>query len=232
MSAYYLIVPVSDPQVTGVDDFGVQVHINETNFSDKSKYSRLIHELGSSHFWENNISIEKLDLEVEAVELVPGAKVTDFMRFSPGLIRTNFIVSEMVKKIISSQADHLVYFFDTVLLGNSTRYRYALMYVECLDFLDVDLNHTNFVSGDMVLGYAKHQITSREDFMSFSNTPDATVTNLELKPDLVIRPDILTFMGKLYVSEKLAQALLENNVSGIKIFEESRDKRVLVENKV
>jgi hypothetical protein len=218
MVQYYLIAPETDPSVIGMKNFQTQAIIERDSFEDKNNYDYLVKCLGSNYYWEQCIDAKDLDVNVERVDVHPDARITDFMRFSPGLIHTYFMVSERIKKIIERISKQGVMFFDTILCYESCVLEYSLMFVESLDKTFIDYEGSIFTTGDEFTGKSIVKITSPEDEVELSKTNyDLSPVVIKFKNPDHFNKDIFNLSGEIFVSDRLMNELSNNQASGVKL---------------
>ena len=218
VNSYFLLDAVSDPFIIGVENYDVQAEILPSHFSDKSDYDNLIRLLGSNYFWENSRTIKDCELKVDALELKQGARLLDFLRFSPGLINTKFAVSNPVRELISSfQCTH-TFFLDSILLANGDKFSYSLLYIESLDRKFLNYSKTVFAIGDRVMGFEVQKLDSEETELECSKQYyDLTVLEVSLDDSFEFKPDIFSLYGKIFISRSLAFSFVEQSFTGMEL---------------
>lgn len=216
MCRYYILDPEADPSVIGVDNFDVQAHIDRSTFKNKKNFDYLVKCLGSNYFWENSVEAKKLELNVENVCLAYKAIATDFMRFSPGLMNTYFLVSEKIKKTVAGFKNQDVVFFDTVIYLDSEILQYSLMYVESLSKDNIDYKASIFTTGDEFTGESVVKIDSYEDELKLKKTDyEISPKVIKLRDNSHSNKDIFKFGARVFISHRLKSAIEEKGSSGV-----------------
>lgn len=212
---YYLADAVSDPKIIGVKNFEPQVIINENSFDNKEDYDYMVENL-ARNYWNNEIAIKDLELNISDSFLLPTAKKTDFLRFNPGLTHTQYMVSECVKNIIQKYTTDSVVFFDTTLLEQNLRYKYSLMHVEYLNDCNIDYKNSTFCIGSIIRGRTDVTFSSPEEEKLFRKSHfDLTARIIKLNENHDYDRHMFGTWGGIYMSEQLISELRSIKVSGV-----------------
>ena len=206
--------PVS-PQVArseiGMENFECQAIVNRGSFSDPHNYDEILRILGTPEYWEMKKPVSELGLDLESVELKSNAIQTDFIRFEPAFVNSNFIISERVYSVLSEESGGCYDFLPTSLVVGGVEFKYYLLHAKELDSSHIDYGESFFKAdnGEKVVCFQ----SSVEEELASDEYIDLYPHKVVLRNTAEL-PRIFNYYGCLYIEEEKVQTLEEMNVTG------------------
>lgn len=219
MCNYFLLRRQSDPHVLGVKNGIKQAEISKSGFPNPEKYDYLKNVLGSNNYWDAKDAIDDLDIELQYVELLSEAKLTDFLQFGPALINCPFLISEKVSSVFHRFKIYKCSLFPAVVVDKSQKYTYFLPHFARTSDEVIDFSRSVFYIGNHITEKQEYAFLSAEDKNAFLKK------NVSLKPERLYLRDTFDFSldlfvmsdGEIVVSESFKTELLQSEcTSGIK----------------
>jgi hypothetical protein len=226
MKQYYLIRRESDPKIVGVKEGITQVEIRRSGFANSSIYDDLVSFFDTFNYWKKKSFAPTRDFDIEYVEILTGAKLTDFMGYRPYLIACPFIVSEKARSIFEEHVVQEHYYFPVRMYrtGQPVNGSYFLFYCPPLPFEVVDFARSVFYTGTMGLNERNVRFNDQQEYVSFlSKNPLASPAKIALSD--MFNGAIDFFMpriGGIYASEALAKRMVKEKLSGIKVITDTQ----------
>jgi hypothetical protein len=149
---YYPLIRNSDPKVIGVHNGIMQVMIESDLYFDEQEYNRLI--AGFSDY-ENNIEntfFSHAHFEILA-NLLPKAKLTDFLLYGPKLNGCPFIISDKVSELLKGFKiqNYKTYPVSLYKDGNLFNNSYRLFHCPVQSHEIIDFKKSTFFTGSSLL---------------------------------------------------------------------------------
>lgn len=217
---YYIIKRSSDPEIIGVKNGFKQAEIKEDGFQNKCEFERLKDNLGSNHYWEVKDGVPSMNFDIEYVEMLKGAKITDFLQFGPVMMNCPFFVSDRVMKLMNDgNLANICYFPASVFSGKKYINKYYLMYISPLEDYVIDFSKSTYCVGDEWLGKKIVKFSSEEEKDEFSKKRILRAESLVLNGAFSRDIDIFCLKcSEIFVSERLYSALKEIKSTGLDFF--------------
>ena len=221
MNTYYVVRNSSDPKIVGVRSGGSQATAIRENFSDRSNADALFDFVSKGPSFNSHLgTFPEKDLCLENIVLEKGAKLTDFMSFSPLFPGLKFLVNEKVIEIFSAhQLPPYKLYAASLLTMQGVNKDYKLFYCPPLKNEIVDFSKTK-LSYRFVI--KEEDLFSVEDDKALFKIKEEkvykTVTlalNQHFDPSLDLFGTQVEY--SMYISQRLRDALVEAKCSGINI---------------
>ena len=225
MTKFYKVAVVSDREIVGfLNEAACQTEITVDSFTDLESYNYMMKYLGSNYFWEKEIETKELCINIENVDIYPSAKLTDFLRYFPALMHTNYMVSEKVKNIIQKYLfDHIV-FWDVKVTSKKEQFSYSLMYIEPIDHSEINYTESIFYTGNL---FARQEVVfssynEEKKYREKHHTLTMGVLKLSNKSGI---KDIYLIDGAIYLSENLVNELNNSHATGVNFLQAFGDTK-------
>lgn len=163
MNKFYLLRTDSDPKIIGVNNGIKQASIKRAGFVDPQKYDKILEILGTGHHEEFKNNWKRFDFELQCVEMLPKAKLTDFLQFGPHLIHCNFLVSDKLFTLLSRKNMSPHRFFPAKVMSSYGIHIYYLPYIPNLDDNIIDFSKSVYRAGNDILGNDTCSFASPEE---------------------------------------------------------------------
>lgn len=209
---YYILRSDSDPKVLGVSNEIKQAEIRRDGFANKAEYERLMEILGTNEYWNYVDIIQNLEFNIENVELIKSANLTDFLQFGPYLFWCPFLVSEAVQKVLIRFNLSGIKFWPAKAIKNGRKINYYLVHIISIPNNAIDFNRSTFYVDNLLSERKYYQFENSEEFQAFKKQ------NQFLKFD------------QIYASNSFDQSLDFFELSNSEILISSRLRNVLVGN--
>ena len=231
---FYKLSVSSEPKVIGVNNGVYQGNIAWKKFELKNSEKKIKEGYFSlKKHLENKKIIEPIDFEIEYIEALKAAKLTDFFTYSPILWGVNYFVTKKVKDLLGSFKLPLSAFIPANIFHKGIKYEYYAFYVpvhyreDSFDFsnsvfydgLPNSMKPKQYLNFNSIDDYrnCKPGTLKQSEKLAFNNNFDNT---LDLFDSL--------YIGKGYIiSESLKLAMEEAAVTGIVIREPEEPELVL-----
>jgi hypothetical protein len=223
MKKYFLIHGDVEPEIVGVDNGVTQAEIKKNCSGSLKNLDLLMENLGTRKFWDieeakrRNL-IQNLEVALECVELLPKAKLTDFLMFSPALKGCRYMVSEKVASILLRHNLPFHKFFPAIVKSKTTSHKYFLPYFEWYKYEVLDYSRSVFYTGNHISGKKPRQFVSsqkREDYEK-SNRQFTHILDAYLNTSFDASLDWFEILATIVVSERLKDELEKAGcISGI-----------------
>jgi hypothetical protein len=219
MCNYFLLRRQSDPHVLGVKNGIKQAEIKRSGFSDPAKFDFLKDVLGSNNYWGVKDTIGDLEVELQYVELLTEAKLTDFLQFGPALINCPFLISEKVSSIFNQFKISNCSLFPATVVNRVQKSTYYLSHFARESDDIIDFSRTVFYTGNHITKKRKYTFFSKKEKNIFHKE------NISLKPERIYLRDTFDSSldlfvmsdGEMVVSENLKIELIRSECySGVK----------------
>jgi hypothetical protein len=219
MCRFFLLRRQSDPKELGVKNGIKQAEILKKGYSDPEKYNYLIEVLGTNSYWHIKDSVDKLDIELQYVELLPGSKLTDFLQFGPALINCPFLISNSVSSVFSRHNIGNCTLFSSVVTDKVHEYPYFLCHFSRMPDNIIDFSRSLYFTGNIISGKQMHNFSSVEEKNNFLKE------NINLKAEVIYLSEsfdasldlFVMSDSEIVVSEKLKDDLIRSKCySGVK----------------
>lgn len=216
---YYILRSDSDPKVLGVSNGIKQAEIRKDGFENKEEYERLMEILGTNEYWNYVDTVQNLEFNIENVELIKGANLTDFLQFGPHLFWCPFLISEAVKEILIRFNLSGIKFWPAKVVKNRQKFNYYLLHINIIPNNAIDFKRSTFYVGNSLNGRKYYQFENLGEFQVFkkqnqflnfdqiyaSSSFDQSLDFFELSN------------SEILISSRLRNALAENFSSGIRL---------------
>ncbi|SDD44068.1 hypothetical protein [Niabella drilacis] len=222
---YYLLRTVSDPKIVGVTDGGGQVELDANNpITEELKNFFFF-----ASYWNEKRTAPNFDVRNCTATIVPKAKLTDFLNFSPALMTCPFMISERLAEVFASFKVQKYYTYPVTLSkeGMLIPDKYFLF---CCPFLGYEV--INFPES---VFYTKKSLFDKErNYIHYKDEKDfsenyivsAKIEKLVLNSNFDSSLDYFkTRVGEIYISEGLKDAIEVLGFTGVSIFD---DKEPLI----
>jgi hypothetical protein len=215
---YFEVTFDSDPKVTGLKKGGAQVEIDEKGeefFKIKAFFMTL-------KYWERKDFIPDFNVKIESAILLKGAKLTDFLHFTPRMIGCPFMVDEEVNELFEQFSLPEHYYWPVTI--DKIHSSYSLFYLPFLGFEYVDFENCLFYTGYELLNNVKfYRINSLEEFQNFNRGEILRVKELAFNDRFNKGWDMFNSrLGGLFVSEQLKLAIENSNLLGLNFLSTTR----------
>jgi len=218
MALYYKVSAESDPSLIGVNNFGVQAEILRDKFFEPENYDELLECLGNSGFRKNQGSEQEWNFDIERVELKKKAVLTDFLRFSPGLMDANFLVSDKVRNLLLTNIVRGVQFYKTKVYARGEIIPYSMMYVKSIKKREIDFSISEYRIGNKIRGYSSVSFLDEEQFsQTFEKNLNMQPIVIGVIGDKSSMPKVVSHFGILYISSEIKDCFEKSRISGIKL---------------
>lgn len=220
MEKFYLLRTDSDPKVIGVKNGITQAKIDRAGYSQPEKYDDMIRVLGSNSYSEYKDKILDMDIEIQCVRCLPGAKLTDFLLFGPFLHHCPFLISDRLYSTLSNVKMPVHKFFKAKVVWSEETYKYHMLYMPPSINNPIDYSISTFRSSFDIDDEITYKFSSEYDFMDFAKKNIGTTgKKIFLNKNFRENLDIfyLNYIGFL-ISERLKNVLESSGItSGSKI---------------
>lgn len=221
---YYSLSGASEPKVIGVNNGVYQGNIIWKKFRNKNSEEII----NGSYFslekhTENKGMLEAIDFEIEYIEALKSAKMTDFFKYSPKLWGVDFFITKKVKLLLSQFNLPTSAFIPSWIYHREVKYEYYAMYLATHYREDsFDFSKSLFYEG------IRHSLQPKiyiklNDVVDYKNykglkTPEKLKYNEKFDPSLDLF-DTLCGSGNYYISERLKNEIEVAGITGIVIRE-------------
>lgn len=207
-----MVVPW-EPDILGIKDGLEQARVLKSGFKNEANYSTFIDTFVKQNFVDPK-NLSAINFVLECVKLRRGAKLTDFLWFSP---KSFSLVSHKVSNIIARYTLSPYKLFPAIIEDEKGRLikGYNFFYMPPLDQNHILFSECKFEVGNKYDGYTDAIVNSPDDLFSFNDFLVARKVSLKN-----IEKDTDMFKVKLpigiLISNRLFQELHSANVTGIK----------------
>ena len=214
---FYTIRMNTEPENIGVSNGIKQANIKKEGFSNQHDYNELMRLLGSREYWENRHLINSMRFNVECIELLPKAILTDFLLFGPVLINCEYAISERVVEILRRFHIHKGSWFPaSVIDQRAISHPYWVIHLETMDDSVIDFSKSLFYTGwnpeeKNLIRF--ENIREKEDF---SKTSILKIHSLSFNDSFDDSIDMFTIKnhGETIISERLKRELTASRATG------------------
>lgn len=224
---YYKLELSSEPEKIGVKNGWYQVEYDADCFSSKEEYKKFSNFFDYPPYFNKVDKFTDVNINIEKLNVLTGAKLTDFIGYTPYIPYTKFLVNQKVLKIINciNSQKHLV--FNTTLYKKGKIITSDFSFFYCPEYsydkfiIEKCQLYTRQVSydtnqGKLVSNKEFYDIKSRQDFNDLSkqlSTPN--FSKICLTKDLIGLDIIFLEGGLIFISDKLKRMFEESQVTGI-----------------
>lgn len=218
MKAYYFLLKTNpDPEVKGVDTGCGQVELDRNNPITE----KLEDFFFSQHYWRENRKFPDFNIENCTASLLSGAKLTDFLDFSPGLLTCQFMISERLAEVFSkfNIQQYVTYPVTLYDHGQQLSDKYYIFCCPLLGYDVIDFAQSVF--------YKKERIFEEKTYLHYENSKqyiDNYVVGNQIEK-LVFNSNFdrsLDYfharIGGIHISEALKDAIEILGFTGVQIF--------------
>lgn len=220
MSKYYLLRLASDLKEIGVKNGIKQVAIHEDGFTDKLLYKKIFDFFCGADYWVKTNKQPNFGVELQCLEKLEDAILTDFLSFGPVLLSCPFLISLNVEKCFAKFRLQEHYFYDAKVFDKKSIFNYKLFYCPTLPYASINFEQSIFYSGSLLSGKAYCNLSNEAELLDYSENNSANVRaeKIVLADDFDRNLDLFSLkFGGVFVSERLKEALESFNFTGIKM---------------
>ncbi|MCD2425933.1 hypothetical protein LQ567_24330 [Niabella pedocola] len=221
---YYLLRTVSDPQIVGVSNGGIQVDLD----LDNPITQRLSDFFNRTTYWTEKKVVPAFMVENCTATILPNAKLTDFLGFSPALMTCSFMISERLATVFA-KFNIKFYTYPVTLYkrGKSILDKYFLFCCPLLGYEVINFPESVFYTSKDLFNKERHYIRYESERDYFDNYKVAVKTEkLVLNSNFDRSLDYFDLrIGHSYISEGLKDAIEILGFTGVNIFD---DKEPLI----
>ncbi len=221
MKNYFLLKKASEPNIIGVKNGVYQAKIKKEKITKKSSFDDMLNLFRKSQINDKNI-IKNKDLDIEYVELLKGAKITDVLYFSPFLKGCFGLFNQKAKDIFQVFKLPKHNFFEALLYDKDSNYleTYQLLYHYSEEIEVINFKESIFKSGFEEFGNVKYyQFNNYEDYLLKKDSIDGyffRIDKIKLKDTFDFDLDFFHIpLAGYFVSEDLKNAIEKNLITGI-----------------
>lgn len=146
MGEFYLLRTDSDPKILGVKNGGKQASIKRSGYTEPQKYDELIRVIGTNYYWENKHEFLDFDFDIQCVEMLPQANMTNFLHFGPYLRDCPFLISQKLFEVISKKNICSHRFFPATVIDTDSEYKFMMLLIQDLEHQVVDFSKSTYRS--------------------------------------------------------------------------------------
>jgi hypothetical protein len=224
---YYFIRQPSDKKIVGINDGSVQAEIVESKWRNKKELKRYIEQyiLGIFDSLDRMEKGEVIQPPVlEHIKVRPQSILTDFLTFSEAYAGGEYLVSEKVREILKMH--HInCRFYDKVGLFHKDRKieGYSNLHLFPLKSRDaISFEQSVFFTGQKLTGKTFRYAKNFDEFKALQEEGKLLkYEELALNNPVIGNSDMFIFdtHPRIYVSERLKEAMETAGVTGIKYHE-------------
>ena len=163
-----------EPKVIGVRNGVYQGKIKWNKFKERDSQEKIKTQFFSlDKFWANDGILRPIDFEIEYVEALKSARLTDFVQFTPHLWGASFLVTPEVKKLIEGYNLPPCQFIPASVYHRNVAYDYFAMYIPVhYDASSFDYTKSIFYEGDRHNFSQRiyHKISNINEFESYKGS--------------------------------------------------------------
>jgi hypothetical protein len=215
MTKYFELNMVSDPEIKGVTSGLAQVELDEDNPTTR-KLKDFFLGVG---YWERGKTIPDFDINNCTATLLPKAKLTDFLDFSPFLITCDFMISEDVLTVFRKLKIQQYVTYPVQIYKRKKKPIAEKYYLFCCPLQGYDVinfQESVFYTGSEITGKKYVHYNNHVEYQS-----DNRITNVEklvLNENFDSTLDLFTTrIGGIFVSEALKDAIEIIGFTGVRI---------------
>ncbi|MGZ3840157.1 MAG: hypothetical protein ACXVMS_16525 [Flavisolibacter sp.] len=215
---YLEVIFNSDPKVTGLKNGGFQVEVREEDFANKENYDQIKSFFMTLDYWKRENLIPDFVLNIENARLLKGAKLTDFIHFSPHMFGCPFMVSQNAKLRLNDFNLPNHYFYPVHIITNlRNKELYYLLYMPYIGFDAINFRKSLFYTGYELLKNIKYiSINSLQEYLNFDGDGILRVKELVFNEKLPENLDLFNSrLGGLFMSEKLKEGIVNEKFTGL-----------------
>lgn len=217
---YYLVRTSSDPAVIGVNNGIQQVEIHRSGFENKSMYDDIMKYWGSFNSWEHRNDYHGVNVELQCVNPLVGAKITSFLSYGPKLLQCPFLISQSVKDTFKKFLLPDVYFYKASVVTNEEKLNYYLFSCPDFGYSIVDFNKSIFFTGNELLGKKYVKLNDYSEFVEYGKAARCIVEMEKVVLSSKFNADLDLFVieaGLLFISEALRNEIIDKKLDGLNI---------------
>lgn len=216
---YYSLSASPEPKIIGVNNGVYQGIIKWKYFTNSGSEKQILDYFSIKKHISNQATIDPIDFEIEYVEALQSAKMTDFFRFSPALYGVSFFVSKKAMNVLTEFNLPLSTFIPVQIIHRDIYYEYYAFYVAVHYREDaVDFSKSIFYEG------TKFSLAPRK-YLAIKNVTDykqhkgsISSEKLAYNKKFNFSLDLFdTLFGKVdyYISERLKTAIEQAGLTGV-----------------
>lgn len=211
---YFFLRGSFEPSVLGNRTGLKQADIKRDGFQDSEEFDRLYSDLAKRRF-QGDIGDPMPQFDVQYVEMYGKSNLTDFLQFAPGILSSDFMISDKVRRILSEHRLSSVSTFPArVKRQDGEFFSYWLLHVAYMPPAAVDFPRSSFFTGSELSGKRMLAFDSYEEMIQMiEEGANVKPEKIVLKPSFPETDLFALFNGKLVISEKLKLALEENKAT-------------------
>ncbi|MCD2425922.1 hypothetical protein LQ567_24275 [Niabella pedocola] len=224
---YYLLRTVSDPEIVGVTDGGGQVELDANNPVTK----KLKDFFYFKDYWNEKRTVPDFEVSNCTATILPKAKLTDFLNFSPALMTCPFMIS---KRLADVFARFKIQRYNTYPVTLYKRERlisdkYFLFCCPLLGYEVIDFPKSVFYTKKSLFAKERNYIRYKDEKDYSENyIVSAKIETLVLNSNFDSSLDYFkTRIGEIYISEGLKDAIEILGFTGANIFDDKEPEIVI-----
>jgi hypothetical protein len=228
---YHLLRLPSDPLIIGVNNGICQVELDDKKYIDKQAYEQMREYFSGINWWEKEC-FPNFPIHFHA-QVLKGARLTDFLSFSPFFIGCPFLINNEVAKVFGKLKIQEYRLFPATLYDNDKiiSKEYQLFYTRLLEFEIVNFEKSIFFHGSPLTGKRRYgKVTNLEEYKAFSKQGNTNLERMVMSEKFDRSLDFFCGrLGGIYASESMKDAIEILGFTGIRILEARNPEIILYE---